>query len=194
MFFFFFKLKTAYELRISDWSSDVCSSVLLALSGSIGWYRACEAREWSSPDPVPLFDLFMRNGEALGNAGRARGPWRWLNRAIHSLNRNDRRGAKRNIHAHYDLGNDFYRLWLDHAMNYSSALFADPRQSLEDAQAAKVDAILDRLDLRSGSRLLGIGCGWGAPAERAVEQIGRAAGREKVWQDGSIPVGAGPLK
>src|SRR3546814_15471322 len=86
----------------------------------------------------------MRNGEALGNAGRARGPWRWLNRAIHSLNRNDRRGAKRNIHAHYDLGNDFYRLWLDHAMNYSSALFADPRQSLEDAQAAKVDRSEER--------------------------------------------------
>ena len=142
----------------------------LALSGSVGWYRAWEAREWSSPDPVPLFDLFMRNGEALGKAGRARGPWRWLNRAIHALNRNDRRGAKRNIHAHYDLGNDFYRLWLDDAMNYSSALFADPRQSLEDAQAAKVDAILDRLDLRSGSRLLEIGCGWGALAERAVER------------------------
>src|SRR3546814_2294193 len=72
--------------------------------------------------------------------------------------------------SHYDLGNDFYRLWLDDAMNYSSALFADPRQSLEDAQAAKVDAILDRLDLRSGSRLLEIGCGWGALAERAVER------------------------
>src|SRR3546814_21060947 len=110
----------------------------------------------------------MRNGEALGNAGRARGPWRWLNRAIHSLNRNDRRGAKRNIHAHYDLGNDFYRLWLDDAMNYSSALFADPRQSLEDAQEAKVAAILDRLVLRSGRRLLELGCGWGSLAQRAV--------------------------
>src|SRR3546814_19654501 len=109
----------------------------------------------------------MRNGEALGNAGRARGPWRWLNRAIHSLNRNDRRGAKRNIHAHYDLGNDFYRLWLDHHMNYSSALFADPRQSLEDAQGAKVDAIIDRLDMRLGGRLLDIVCAWGALAERA---------------------------
>lgn len=142
----------------------------LALSGSVGWYRAWEAGEWSSPDPVPLFDLFMRNGEALGNVARAHGPWRWLNKAIHALHRNDRRGAKRNIHAHYDLGNDFYRLWLDPSMNYSSALFTDPGQSLEEAQAAKVDAILDRLDLRSGSRLLEIGCGWGALAERAVER------------------------
>ncbi len=144
--------------------------VRLALSGSVGWYRAWDRGEWSSPDPVPLFDLFMRNGETLGNAGRSRGPWRWANRAAHFLNRNSRSGAKRNIHAHYDLGNDFYRLWLDAGMNYSSALFADPGQSLEEAQATKLDAILDRLDLRSGSRLLEIGCGWGALAERAVER------------------------
>lgn len=144
--------------------------VRLALSGSVGWYRAWDMGEWDSPDPVPLFDLFMRNGEALGNAGRSRGPWRWMARAAHFLNRNSRAGARRNIHAHYDLGNDFYRLWLDKGMSYSSALFADPSQSLEDAQAAKVDAILDRLDLRSGSRLLEIGCGWGALAERAVER------------------------
>jgi cyclopropane-fatty-acyl-phospholipid synthase len=144
--------------------------VRLALSGSVGWYRAWDLGEWDSPDPVPLFDLFMRNGEALGNAGRSRGPWRWMARAAHFLNRNSRAGARRNIHAHYDLGNDFYRLWLDKGLSYSSALFADPGQSLEDAQAAKIDAILDRLDLRSGSRLLEIGCGWGALAERAVER------------------------
>src|SRR3546814_14333340 len=112
----------------------------------------------------------MRNGEALGNAGCARGPWRWLNRAIHSLNRNDRRGAKRNIHAHYDLGNDFYRLWLDDAMTSSSALFADPRQSPEDAQAAQVDAILDRLDLRSGGQMHEIGSDWGQHDPRGAER------------------------
>lgn len=144
--------------------------VRLALSGSVGWYRAWDASEWSSPDPVPLFDLFMRNGETLGNAGRSRGPLRWCNRAAHFLNRNSRAGARRNIHAHYDLGNDFYSLWLDAGLNYSSALFTDPGQTLEEAQTAKVDAILDRLDLRSGGRLLEIGCGWGALAERAVER------------------------
>lgn len=144
--------------------------VRLALSGSVGWYRAWDKGEWSSPDPVPMFDLFMRNGESLGNAARSRGPWRWVNRIAHFLNRNSRRGARRNIHAHYDLGNDFYRLWLDTGMNYSSALFADAGQSLEEAQGEKLDAILDRLDLRSGSRLLEIGCGWGALAERAVER------------------------
>ncbi|WP_077145038.1 cyclopropane-fatty-acyl-phospholipid synthase family protein [Sphingopyxis sp. KK2] len=144
--------------------------VRLALSGSVGWYRAWDKGEWSSPDPVPLFDLFMRNGESLGNAARSRGPWRWINRLAHFFNRNSRSGSKRNIHAHYDLGNDFYRLWLDARMNYSSALFTDTSQSLEEAQAEKLDAILDRLDLRSGSRLLEIGCGWGALAERAVER------------------------
>ncbi|HEX2811274.1 MAG TPA: cyclopropane-fatty-acyl-phospholipid synthase family protein [Sphingopyxis sp.] len=153
-------------VHLKNWTA----LVRLALSGSVGWYRAWDMGEWDSPDPVPLFDLFMRNGEALGNAGRSRGPWRWMARAAHFLNRNSRAGARRNIHAHYDLGNDFYRLWLDKGMSYSSALFADPGQSLEDAQAAKVDAILDRLDLRSGSRLLEIGCGWGALAERAVER------------------------
>ncbi|MDK2761534.1 MAG: cyclopropane-fatty-acyl-phospholipid synthase family protein [Sphingopyxis sp.] len=142
----------------------------LTLLGSVGWYRAWEAGEWSSPDPVPLFDLFNRNAESLGNVARARGPWRWLNKALHALNRNDRRGSRRNILAHYDLGNDFYRLWLDPTMNYSSAMFTDPAQSFEDAQTAKVDAILDRLDLRSGGRLLEIGCGWGALGERAVER------------------------
>src|SRR3546814_6726470 len=90
--------------------------------------------------------------------------------AVHAFNRNSRSGAKRNILAHYDLGNDFYHLWLDAGMNYSSALFVHPDLTLEDAQEAKVDAILDRLDLRSGGRLLEIGCGWGSLAERANER------------------------
>lgn len=144
--------------------------VRLALSGSVGWYRAWDKGEWSSADPVPLFDLFMRNGLSLGKTARARGPWRWLYRMIHHFNRNDRRGARRNIHAHYDLGNDFYRLWLDRGMNYSSAMFLMEGQTLEEAQTAKLEAVLDRLDLRSGSRLLEIGCGWGGLAERAVER------------------------
>lgn len=153
-------------VHLRDWAA----LVRLALSGSVGWYRAWDLGEWSSPDPVPLFDLFMRNGESLGNAGRSRGPLRWFHRIAHFLNRNSRAGARRNIHAHYDLGNDFYAVWLDSGLSYSSALFADAGQSLEEAQEAKIDAILDRLDLRSGSRLLEIGCGWGALAERAVER------------------------
>ncbi len=100
----------------------------MALSGSVGWYRAWEAGEWSSPDPVPLFDSVHAQRGSSGQCRARAWPVALAEQgdpcAIH---RNDRRGAKRNIHAHYDLGNDFYRLWLDSAMNYSSALFTGSR-------------------------------------------------------------------
>src|SRR3546814_9261232 len=77
-------------------------------SGSVGWYKAWTLGEWSSLDPVPLFDLFMRNGESLGAIARAKGWWRFVNRGIHYLRRNSRTRARENIAFHYDLGNDFY--------------------------------------------------------------------------------------
>ena len=145
----------------------------LATGGSSGWYRAWAAGEWTSPDPVPLFALFMANAVALGKAARPRGPTRWAGRLAHWARRNSRRGSRHNIAFHYDLGNDFYRLWLDQNMHYSSALFAGPDsriESLEQAQRRKVDAILDRLDLADGASLLEIGCGWGGLAEQAMER------------------------
>lgn len=144
--------------------------VRLAMSGSVGWYVAWDRDEWSSPDPVPLFDLFMRNAATLGGAARAKGPWRALNGLRHWLRRNDRSGSRRNILAHYDLGNDFYARWLDETMTYSSARFVTPDMTLAAAQTAKIDMALDRLRLHSGSRLLEIGCGWGSLAARAVER------------------------
>lgn len=144
--------------------------VRLALSGSVGWYVAWERGEWSSSDPVPLFDLFMRNGRTLGGTARAKGPWRVFNNLLHRIRRNDHGGAKRNILAHYDLGNDFFASWLDETMSYSSARFTHADTGLAEAQLTKVDQALDRLRLRSGSRLLEIGCGWGALAARAVER------------------------
>lgn len=142
----------------------------LAASGSVGWYDAWARGEWASPDPVALFDVIMRNATALGDTARARGPSRWIARMLHALRRNSRAGSRRNIMAHYDLGNDFYASWLDDHMVYSSARFAEPGLSLEAAQVAKIDAALDRLDLHSGARLLEIGCGWGALGVRAVER------------------------
>ena len=145
----------------------------LITGGSAGWYRAWAAGDWTSPDPVPLFALFMVNATALGGVARPSGPGRWLGRAFHWARRNSRTGSRRNIAYHYDLGNDFYALWLDRTMHYSSALFRDPDdriESLERAQQRKVDAILDRLDLKDGSSLLEIGCGWGGLAERAMER------------------------
>ena len=135
--------------------------VRLATGGSVGWYRAWAAGEWWSADPVPLFDLFMRNGRTLAGAARAKGPWRWANRAAHWLRRNTPARARRNIAEHYDLGNDFYAAWLDPTMSYSSALA--PGDDLEAGQRAKMARIADRLALTEG-RVLEIGCGWGAQA------------------------------
>jgi cyclopropane-fatty-acyl-phospholipid synthase len=78
----------------------------LVTSGSVGCYQGWEAGEWASPDPVALFALFVDNAKALGNRARAHGPWLLLARLVHWLHRNTRAGASRNIHAHYDLGND----------------------------------------------------------------------------------------
>lgn len=161
----------------------------LGLGGSVGWYEAWEAGDWSSPDPVPLFALFMANGETLGRAARAKGAMLLMQRLYHWRRRNHRAGSRRNILAHYDLGNDFYALWLDQGMNYSSAIFADEKTPLADAQHAKNDAILDRLNLNDGQTLLEIGCGWGALAARALDRAGvRYTGltlspSQKGWAD-----------
>jgi len=144
--------------------------VRLVGSGSVGWYKAWERGEWSSPDPVPLFDLFMRNAEPLGDVARSKGMSRMVNRAAHALRRNRPANARRNIAFHYDLGNDFYGAWLDDSMTYSSAMFASDGESLEAAQARKIEALLDRLDLAPGQSLLDIGCGWGALAIAAARR------------------------
>ncbi len=164
--------------------------VRLATSGSIGWYRAWVKGEWSSPDPVPLFALFMANGESLGDIGRAKGSARWYNRLRHLRKDNDLAGARENIAAHYDLGNDFYREWLDPTMSYSSARFA-AGDELEAAQRRKVSDLLDRLDLKPGMRLLEIGCGWGSlaieAARRGAEVVGLTLSAEqKSWADTKI--------
>ena len=164
--------------------------VRLATSGSIGWYRAWAKGEWSSPDPVPLFALFMANGESLGDIGRAKGSARWYNALRHRRKDNDLVGARENIAAHYDLGNDFYREWLDPTMNYSSARFVDG-DDLEAAQRRKVSLLLDRLDLQPGMRLLEIGCGWGSlaieAARRGAEVVGLTLSAEqKSWAEAKI--------
>ncbi|PKP91855.1 MAG: SAM-dependent methyltransferase [Alphaproteobacteria bacterium HGW-Alphaproteobacteria-16] len=148
----------------------------LATGGSVGWYEAWAAGEWSSPDPVPLFDLFVRNRASLGNTGRAHGVTRLVKRVWHWLHRNDHAGSRRNIAYHYDLGNDFYAPWLDATMTYSSAMFVDEEMSLEAAQQAKLDAILARTGTQPGERILEIGCGWGSFAETAARAGRRVHG------------------
>jgi cyclopropane-fatty-acyl-phospholipid synthase len=165
--------------------------VRLATSGSVGWYKAWTLGEWSSPDPVAIFELFSANAAALGDIGRAKGPFRWVNALAHRLRDNAPRKAVKNIAAHYDLGNDFYSAWLDTTMTYSSARFASPADTLEAAQLNKVRALLDRLDLKPGDRLLEIGCGWGTlaieAAKRGTSVVGLTLSREqKAWAEAKI--------
>jgi cyclopropane-fatty-acyl-phospholipid synthase len=169
--------------------------VRLATSGSVGWYKAWELGEWSSPDPVALFELFTTNARSLGDTGRAKGPAKWINRIAHRLRDNDPDTARENIAAHYDLGNDFYAAWLDETMTYSSARFARRDDALEDAQRRKMALLLDRLALNPGDRLLEIGCGWGslaiAAAKRGASVVGLTLSEEqKAWADRAI-AGAG---
>ena len=164
------------------------SLVRLATSGSVGWYKAWAAAEWTSPDPVPLFELFTANALSLRDTARAKGPARWINAAAHRLRDNAPRQARDNIAAHYDLGNDFYAAWLDEGMTYSSARFSAPNESLEEGQQRKNSALLDRLDLTPGDRLLEIGCGWGTLAIEAAKRGARVVGltlstEQKAWAD-----------
>ena len=141
----------------------------LALRGDSGFMDDYSDGKWDSPSIENLLTFVMENEEFLSSyifgslIGQAAG---WL---AHMLRPNSLRGSQRNIHAHYDLGNDFYRLWLDPGMTYSAALFQPGQGDLRKAQDQKYDRLLDRLQARSGS-LLEIGCGWGGLAERAVER------------------------
>ena len=156
-------------IRLADWS--VCASALK--SGDIGFAERYLDGRWTSPDLVALLKVFIANRDAIEQV--VYGSW-WGSlayRVKHLLNRNSRRGSRKNIHAHYDIGNPFYRLWLDETMNYSSALFdGDLAQPTADAQRAKVRRALRQLDLQPGQRLLEIGCGWGALAEAAAGEFG----------------------
>ena len=110
----------------------------------------------------------MANAATLGDVGRAHGPWRLMARLLHFLHRNTRSGSRRNIHAHYDLGNDFYRLWLDPALVYSSARFDSGATDLAAAQQAKLETIAARV--AGADSVLEIGCGWGALAQHLRQQ------------------------
>ncbi|HTQ72522.1 MAG TPA: cyclopropane-fatty-acyl-phospholipid synthase family protein [Acidocella sp.] len=134
----------------------------LLLSGDDGFADGFLRGDWSSPDLAGLLTLAAQN---FGNAHKPPLPLRLLHRLRHALNANSRAGSRRNIMAHYDLGNAFYAAWLDTQMLYSSALYRHPGESLEAAQLHKLALITDWLDIHPGSKVLEIGCGWGALAK-----------------------------
>jgi cyclopropane-fatty-acyl-phospholipid synthase len=156
-------------LRLVDWR--VCSAALK--SGDIGFAEAYIDGHWTTPDLAALLRLFIANRDAMDSV--IYGTW-WGSLAYrlkHLLNRNSRNGSKKNIHAHYDIGNSFYKLWLDETMNYSSALFeGDFARPSSQAQTAKVRRALTECGVRPGDRVLEIGCGWGALAQEATAGLG----------------------
>ena len=135
----------------------------------IGFAESYIAGEWSSPDLVALLTLACNNSDLVKPLKALRGPRLWL-RLRHAMNRNTRRGSRRNVAVHYDLGNEFYQQWLDQGMTYSSALFSRAAQTLEEAQDSKLDRVISLLDLAGGEKVLEIGCGWGSLAKRMMER------------------------
>ncbi|QYJ00262.1 cyclopropane-fatty-acyl-phospholipid synthase family protein [Thalassovita mediterranea] len=140
--------------------------------GDIGFAESYMDGEWSTPDLTAVLEYFSENFEAAGKLAVGGSLVRGINKLRHMFNRNSRAGARRNIMAHYDLGNDFYSAWLDETMTYSSALFDKPNLSLEQAQTAKYKGIADQLAAGPDSELLEIGCGWGGFAEYAAKARG----------------------
>ena len=145
----------------------------LALGGSVGAGESYMLGHWSADDLTAVMRLLLRNRPALeamdGGLARAAAP---LRAAAHWLRRNTRAGSRRNISAHYDLGNDFFELFLDETMMYSCALFEDPAATLAEAQRAKLDAVCRKLALGPGDHVLEIGTGWGGFALHAASRYG----------------------
>lgn len=152
------------ELKIHD----IRAIVAFAYKGDIGFAESYREGWWDSEDLTTLFMFGLQNEESLDRYIYGSFLGRMASRFAYFFTRNTLQGSQKNIHAHYDLGNDFYKLWLDPSMTYSSALFADSTEDLTSAQYRKYDRIIDRLN--ASGTLLEIGCGWGGFAERALDR------------------------
>lgn len=156
------------RVNLSDWG--VFAAVLK--SGDIGFAETYRDGGWTTDDLAGLLRLFLLNRQALDEVIYGNWLGRLVYRIKHLLKRNTRENSRKNIHAHYDLGNAFYRLWLDDSMVYSSAWFEGQLQGdLKQAQLAKVRRSLRMAGVEPGHRVLEIGCGWGALAQMAVNEF-----------------------
>jgi len=156
-------------LSLRNWNA--CAAALK--SGDIGFAQTYIDGDWTTPNLADLLRVFIANRREVEDVIYGTWAGRLLHRVRHLLHRNTRANSQKNIHAHYDLGNAFYTLWLDGTMNYSSAWF-DGRhnQPMQQAQQAKVQRALRMVHVQAGDRVLEIGCGWGALAEAAVRDFG----------------------
>lgn len=156
-----------------DWQLNSWNAVWRSFSsGALGFAEGYINHEWDSEDLQALLSRFAVELDGIKTAQAKSGPSRLLGRWRHQRNANSKSGSKRNIAFHYDLGNDFYRLWLDDSMTYSSAIFEDMGEDLKIAQTRKYRRICDELKLQPGQRVLEIGCGWGGFAEVAARDYG----------------------
>jgi len=156
------------SIQLHNW--NVCGAAIK--SGDIGFAEGFIAGDWSTPNLTELLRVLVKNRSEV--EGVIYGTWvgRLFYRIKHLLNRNTKANSQKNIHAHYDLGNAFYTLWLDETMNYSSAIFAgNTEQPMAEAQKAKVRRALSMAGVQVGDRVLEIGCGWGALAEMATTEF-----------------------
>ncbi|MEI4235218.1 cyclopropane-fatty-acyl-phospholipid synthase family protein [Roseovarius sp. D22-M7] len=144
----------------------------LIREGDLGFSEAYLDGDWSTPDLQAFMDLVHVAGDDIYDGFPGKGLLRLVEQARQALRGNTRRQARRNIAAHYDLGNDFYRLWLDETMTYSSAMFTTGQESLESAQTAKYASLIDEMGVEAGDHVLEIGCGWGGFAEYAATERG----------------------
>ena len=140
-------------------------------NGDIGFAEGYMAAEWDTPHLAPLLEVLAQNYDNIRRLFDGNPVMTAVNWLSHRLNRNSRSGSKKNIHAHYDLGNAFYSQWLDGSMTYSSARFTTSETSLEAAQREKYASLARLMDLRPGHSVLEIGCGWGGFAEFAAKEV-----------------------
>ena len=155
-------------LEIHDYR---CMRRVMASAG-IGFAEGYMAGEWDSPDLHALLEVMSLNFDRLQGLLKTNPLLQMIDAIGHHLHSNTRSGARRNIMAHYDLGNAFYEKWLDPTLSYSSALFEQPNEPLESAQRRKYAALAERIDLKAGHEVLEIGCGWGGFAEFAAKEVG----------------------
>ncbi len=157
------------ELVLHNWNLPIVAF----RRGTIGVAESYMDGDWESPDIPTFLELFLVNNDEAGHlANGARGLASWIERLRHLFRANTKAQAKKNISAHYDLGNAFYEKWLDPSMTYSSALFQTGANDLQSGQRAKYKALAEAIGITPDSHVLEIGCGWGGFAEYAAGEIG----------------------
>ncbi len=144
----------------------------ILFGGIIGFYKSFADNHWQTPDLAQTIYVFARNADEIQKVLTAHPVLRTVNNLAHTMNKNTKTGSRKNIMAHYDLGNAFYEKWLDPTMTYSSALFTSPEQSLSEAQTSKYASLARQIELRPEESVLEIGSGWGGFAEFAAKEVG----------------------